>query len=303
MQTGLDPDYFSPLELAYAYHKPFSDEENALLDQHLQAMDFRDPILPGATVSGFVFINATQAQARALDIDLVGHRWAQSFLFILPLPGMPGDDFRKVMETLYAERELTFIEDEVVLRDALQQLPCCVSLEKGDLRGEPLNIVLIGKLDDIATGFGRRGYRNVPMQDRYSYGRRQDSEGVRQAQWVASQPHTVRLWLTPLVYRGKPVWLAQTSNRKGGRFAQTGLAGEAKSLDPDVDEARRDLAQDLVYSQAVEKIGIVSGAGREFTSGSTSPDKTLTYFTDHKRTVLFFERKPVALDKIQFVDW
>ena len=304
MKTGLDPDYFSSLELAYANHKPFSNKENALLDQHLQAMDFRGPILPGATVSGFVFINATQqTQARALDIDLVGNRWAQSFSFMLPLSGMPFDNFRKEMETLYAENELAFIEDEAVLRDALQQLPCCVSMEKGDLQGEPLNIVLIGDFDDIATGFGRRGYRNTPTQGRYAYGRRQDSEGVRQGQWVASQPHTIRLWQTPLVYRGKSVWLAQTSNRKGGRFVQTDLTGEAKSLDPDVDEARRNLVQDLVYSQAVEKIGIVSGAGREFTNASTSPDKTLYYFTDHKRTVLFFERKPVPLDKIQYVDW
>src|SRR5210317_697349 len=48
LSTGLDPDYFSPLESAYAFHGTFSSSTNAKIDDQFRVMAFRNPIVPDA---------------------------------------------------------------------------------------------------------------------------------------------------------------------------------------------------------------------------------------------------------------
>ena len=81
------------------------------------------------------------------------------------------------------------------------------------------------------------------------------------------------------------------------------MAGLGAMLDPDTDEARRDIGQDLAYSQAVSARALVYGAGREYRAPEDDALQPLHYVTDGKRTVLFFSGQPVALDRIQLLDW
>ena len=163
--------------------------------------------------------------------------------------------------------------------------------------------MLIGNLNEIQPGFGRRGYSGAKLQDRYVFGRLPDFTAIKRAQWVDSHSHSVRFWLTPLVYRGQAVWLAQTSNRKGGRFAQGINAGDGAHLEPYIDQARRDLSQDLAFSQAVARYARIGGAGRKFGAATGSPNKALEYITDGERRVLFFQLEPVSLDQIELSNW
>ena len=55
-------------------------------------------------------------------------------------------------------------------------------------------------------------------------------------------------------YQGKPVCVAQTSTRLGGRFADKASAEVTSSMDRHVDEAH-DLAQDLAYSHDSIAVG------------------------------------------------
>jgi len=118
-----------------------------------------------------------------------------------------------------------------------------------------------------------------------------------------AQAHTIRFWHTPIRYQGKPVWIAQTSVRLGGRFAEEGPTGSTLPLDPDVDEARIDLTQDLAYSQALIKIGHVKGAGGPQTIPAETPHRQLQYTTDGLRVVLVFGDRPAGLDTIDFFNW
>ena len=52
MSSGLDPDYFSPLEAAYLNHSIFSKSRNKKIDEHFRVLGFRNPIASGASVSG-----------------------------------------------------------------------------------------------------------------------------------------------------------------------------------------------------------------------------------------------------------
>ena len=49
LPTAIDPNYFAPLEVAFAYHKAFAADANAALDAHLLNLNFpiRSPIQPG----------------------------------------------------------------------------------------------------------------------------------------------------------------------------------------------------------------------------------------------------------------
>ena len=72
MSSGLDPDYFSPLEAAYAFHGTIGSSVNKKIDDHFRVLNFRNPIAPGTSVSGFIFTNRDEG-TKVVDIDLIGY--------------------------------------------------------------------------------------------------------------------------------------------------------------------------------------------------------------------------------------
>ena len=65
---GLDADYFSPLEAAYAYHSGYSKATKEDMDDYFLHMKFKNPIVSNAAVSGFVFTNLDRGM-KVVDID------------------------------------------------------------------------------------------------------------------------------------------------------------------------------------------------------------------------------------------
>ena len=80
MSAGLDPDYFSPLEAAYDFHSIFSGSLNAKINDQFRVMGFRNPIAPGASVSGFFFVNRDEG-IKVVDIDLISYGKIKFFTF------------------------------------------------------------------------------------------------------------------------------------------------------------------------------------------------------------------------------
>ncbi|PQP33331.1 hypothetical protein C6A37_13465, partial [Desulfobacteraceae bacterium SEEP-SAG9] len=81
------------------------------------------------------------------------------------------------------------------------------------------------------------------------FGRPQDISAQKYSRgYTRSQEHFIRIWKTPILYNDKPVWLAQSGTRLGGRFAEKAPAGVTRPLDPYVDLTRNDLTEDLAYS-------------------------------------------------------
>jgi hypothetical protein len=307
LPTALDPEYFAPLEVAYAYHKTHTADANAAIGDHLLTLNFpiRSPILPGSSMSGYVFTNRTKGM-KVIDVDVLGRNFSQNFTFFAPNPdGGEGQHTLSRMETMFSAQELKTVVSEAALRQALEQVPCCVSDEDGTPTGEPLNVVIIGEIDDWISGFVRRGYQYQPLSPRYAFGRPQDISGQKQSRgYTRSQEHFIRIWKTPILYDGKPVWIAQTSTRLGERFTEKVSAEVTIPLDPYVDHARNDLTQDLAYSQALIKIGYVKGSGRSQPTQTNATSKgAVDYITDGLRVVLVFAQRPTSLADIDFFDW
>ena len=308
LPTGMDPEYFAPLEVAYAYHKTLAADANAAIDEHLLTLNFpiRSPILPGSNMSGYVFTNRTNGM-KVVDVDLLGRNFSKNFTFFAPDPDREGEGqfFVARMEAMFSAQELKTVASEAALRQALEHLPCCVSDENGTSTGEPLNVVIIGEIDDWISAFVRRGYQSQPLNPRYAFGRPQDIAGQKQSRgYTRSQEHFIRIWKTPILYDGKPVWIAQTGTRLGGRFAEKATAEVTIPLDPYVDYTRDDLTQDLAYSQALIKFGYVKGSGRsQPTQTDAMPKGAVNYITDGLRVILVFAQRPTSLDDIEFFEW
>jgi hypothetical protein len=306
LPTTIDPEYIPPLEVAFAYHKAFAADGNAALDEFLLNLNFpiRNLIRPGSHASGYIFTNWLKGM-KVIDIDLLGDNFSQNFTFFAPNPDLAqGQAIIDRMETMFSAVELQKLESEAALREALDQLPCCVSNENGESSAEPLNVVIIGAIDNWTTAFLRRGYRYQELNPRYAFGRVQDVSGKKLSRgYIKGQELIIRLWQKPIRYQGKPVWVGQTSTRLGGRFSDTAPAEVTLPLNPHVDEARDALIQDLAYSQALIKMGFIKGAGLAQSTQTEVLSKDSQYTTDGLRVVLVFAERPASLEEIDFFNW
>ncbi len=325
--AGLDSDYFSAREAAYVQHGRFSPSANRQMDEFFDEVQFRSPILPGTTAAGFVFTNLDEG-TKPVAVDLLAprHGRVKSFTFFVPVPGLRTDSSRIDLDRLYAPDDIVHLDTEAALRTALERLPAWTTNRKGTARGDPLNLVLIGKRDDMFPAFLRRGwhpteavylgsswktmksfllgsrYRYSPVSPLYALGRCQDQAGQKARESIHQRNH-LRLWLTPLEYQGRPVWLGQISRDIGVRWTLKTWNLTTHKIDPDVDEARQGLIQDLIYSQSLVRFGFVKGPTP---APAAEPHRNLTgdpYFTDGLRAVLLFERRPVALEEVQVFEW
>jgi len=324
LPSGLDPAYFSSSEAAFAFRSSTSRETSQAVYKHFQDLQFRNPVLPGFTVSGFIIVNRDEG-FKALDVDLISRSKVRSFTYIIPDPSFKGDFTLVDFNSLYDDTQIIEIQEEEALRSEIEKLPCCTANNIGSAQGDPLNLVLVGNGNDIFPAFIRRGwhateviwskaiwrtiksfihgsrYRYSPVSPLYVYGRRQDL-AAQKARGTIHQRNHLRLWLTPLRFRGKTVWLGQISRDIGVKFTLKSKTISTHVIDPDVDEARRYLIEDLAYSQALARFGFVKGVGE---AGKDAPRFNLggdPYFTDGLRAVMFFEPRPRSFDDLDIID-
>jgi len=145
-------------------------------------------------------------------------------------------------------------------------------------------------------------YPYAPISPLYLYGRPQDL-ALQRARDNIHQRNHLRLWLSPMRYRGKPVWVGQISRDIGSRLTIHSPYLTTHKIDPDVDEARTALTEDMAYSQNLAAIGLVRGVGE---ASRDAPRKNLTtdpYYTDGVRAVLIFDAQPRSLAEIDFLPW
>jgi hypothetical protein len=319
--AGLDPDYFAPLEVAYMHHRAFSKGTNERMDQYLHEHALRGDIPAGRVRSGFVFSNLDMG-TKAFNVDLVGedHR-LRAFTFFISVPGMAVSHQDVEWDALYKEGEIVSYDDEEDLRRALENLPCCATNQEGTKKGKPLNLVVIGKGSDLYHKLIRRGwdeteslekgttserrpsstfakaYRYAPVSPLYLYGRHQDA-AFRKTRKTADERNHLRLWLSPIRYKGNPVWVGQISRDIKVRYLPNTFR-----LEPLVDEARTYILQDLWFSQGLEKFGYVKGVGAASMSEPHLELEGAPYFTDGYRVVLWLSSRPVSFSDVEVVHW
>jgi hypothetical protein len=53
LRSGTDPDYYSPLEVAWSLHRPFHGDANARIDDHFDKLALKNPIARGWRAQGY----------------------------------------------------------------------------------------------------------------------------------------------------------------------------------------------------------------------------------------------------------
>jgi hypothetical protein len=323
LPVGLDPNYYSALEAAFVNHfnylTPANEEMNRQFFKRRQVVY----IGPGNIRSGFVFTPVDEG-TKEFTVDLMSEdHQVRTFTFFINVPGLRIDHHEVKFEALYSKDEVVSYPEEG-LRKALESLPCCTTNKNGTEQGDPLNIVVIGDNEDVLHTFIRAGwdetetiystsalktatsflfggrYRYSPVSGLYVYGRRQDAALQKTRKTIHERNH-LRLWLSPMRFEGKPVWVGQISRDIGVRFTTKTIV--THKIDQDVDEARDFLIQDLLYSQGLVKAAYVKGVGA---APISEPRNNLTgdpYFTDGLRAVLWVSSDPIDFEVFEIIEW
>ena len=311
-----------PLKLITAYRA------NRRMDEFFSEHAFHlRPIPPGGVSEGFVF-TTIDAGTKVVPIslhavnDLLGVSDANGnsddidseFVFSIPVPGIAVDFLRRDFGDLTGAEPLTEC-DLASLMKRLEAMPAATSNAKESRSGDPLNLVVIGDFETMLSAFVARWdesevitpatcwktvrsfllsshYRYSPVSALYLFRRSQDIALQRSRRSINERLH-LRLWLTSLLFEGQRVWLGQVSRDIGVRFTYKTWNLTTHRVDPDVDEARDYVIEDLTQAGRVEATSYVDGVGG---CANTSPRRNLTgdpYFTDGKRAVILLSKPSV----------
>ena len=284
------------------------------------------PIQPAATAAGFVFttvdLGTKVVHVRLMPLEplrvslgrLLTHAPAAGpddapvdLVFTVPVPGIAADyldrDF-SALRPAHAVEDCT--QEDLVLR--LEAMPAATTNAAGTRAGDPANLVVIGDFETLLGAFAARwdesetislgtcwktvkafllgsNYRYSPVSPLHLFGREQDIALQRTRGSINERLH-LRLWLTPLAFEGMPVWVGQVSRDIGVRFTTQAWNLTTHRIDPDVDESRDYVIEDLAAAGRVRAAGYVGGVGE---CPPTAPRHNLTgdpYFTDGRRAVI-----------------
>jgi len=254
----------------------------------------------------------SNAASSAQDVDLT---------FSLSVPNISLDYEH---QQLAARAKTSAFDDGNVshLIERLKSVSAVTSNQSERGSGDPVNLVIIGSFETLLLScMGRwdeteaitlatcwktakafllgSEYRYSPVSPLYLFGRSQDI-ALQQIRHSINVRMHLRLWLAPFRLNGQPVWVGQVSRDIGVRMTSKTWNLTTHRIDPDIDESRDYVLDDLLDAERVEAAGHV-----EATSAAAveAPRHNLTgdpYFTDGKRVVILLTDSP---GRPRFVDW
>jgi len=265
------------------------------------------PIPPNGAKSGFVFTTLKEGM-REVRLELWTADDVLKFGFSLEVPGLLVESSRQDASDRVRLTEV----DETRLRKEIEQQPRATTNKRGNKEGDPLNLVVVGSLALIRASFGARWdlaesvtpstslkmaraflldseYLYAPVSPLFVAGRQQEFALQRARATINERLH-LRLWRTSLSFGGEQVWIGQISRDIGVRVTPKTWNLTTHKIDPDVDEARDYVLDDLIASGCASQAGYVAGAEA---ATPAAPRHNLTgdpYFTDGLRAVLILSR-------------
>lgn len=324
MPIGIDPAYYTPIEAANINLNLSGDNTpNPIVNKRFLESGINTIIAPGARLTGFIFTQLEEG-TKAFNVDVSDSERFDTFTFFIPVPGLNVDHYTVDWANIYPEQEVYDFDTPEPLLEAIDGFACCVTDKAGKNNGDPLNLVIIGHPRDVYYSFiraqwdetesvdrrsawktmksfiGGGEYRYSPVSSLYVFGRPQDVAFQMARDNIHERNH-LRLWLAPARFQGLPVWIGQISRDIGVRFTKKTIT--THKIDPDVDETRESLLENLVYHQALLKFGYAKGFDAvpiEEPRGNLTGDP---WFSDGYRLVLWLSSQPVALDELQMLEW
>ncbi len=319
---SIDPNYFSPIEVAYMNRKGFNKRAYADMEEWFHRNGMERHIEPQETRSGLIYTNFTPG-TKGFNLDIFKGTSAAHFTFFVRMPGFTAVHQRIDFENLYRDSEIRKL-DEAGLESVLEnELPCCSeNILTGEPEGLPLNLVLVGSPLAVRSSLLRGAWIEAnaesPVVQRALrlkvFGRSPDAIFYKSREdEVERQILAVALWLAPWEVNSEPVWtgiayygvgekdLLQQLLVKDQIDLNFWLKFARESVAADIDQAPRFVLQSFWYNQSLRQFGLVSGVG---VSTEDKPQVTYiggAYFTQGKRYVLYLSERPIALNKARII--
>lgn len=308
--TGMDREYFSPLEVAYMHRKGYSKQARAEIERRFDRLGMARFIAPGTTESGFVFTHADTGTKSILvdvyDPDGDDH----SFAFFLDVPGFVPDHAQIDFLSLYPEDMIQRV-DLTGFRQLLADLPCCSANHEGQFNGVPVAVAMVGNGRDVLRALLRAGWYETawtrereavdPAQGHYLFERLPDAV-FRIQRRGGTDRNELHVWLAPWVVDGEPVWLAQITHFIGRQYELKNLLFGAL-FDPDMDDGRNYLLQNFWYTQGLRQYAWLDSGEAVSFEAPRQDFSGATYFTDGYRMVIWLSGKPVSLLESRHLQW
>jgi len=160
------------------------------------------------------------------------------------------------------------------------------------------NIMLIGTADQIQAAFQTagwfaaaalsrsskmetaraliedRGYSEAPMSILYLEGRSPDLALQKQNDTFAMRHH-IRIWQTPMIFNGLPVWVAAATHDIKITFSPASRSF-THGIDPDIDLERAKVVNDLLFTGTVRGLSLVERSGIPKDASNATGDRLLT---------------------------
>ena len=309
--VSVDRAYFSPLEVAYMHKKYFSKQGWMDMEQYLLETAMQRQIAAGETQSGFVFTHASDG-TKNFNVD-VFHETSKEdgyaeFTFFIEVPGFVPDHAEVDFKSLYAPDDVQDLDTDG-LRSALKEQPCCTTNRAGNGRGQPANVVLVAKGRDILQSLLRAGWSETSYDkddkylnnSNYLFGRPPDAV-FRKSRGKSTERNELSLWLSPLRNDGKAVWIAQIKHAIGQRY-QINEIFFGSAQDPDIDDGRNFLLQNLWYSQSLQAMALLQ-TGKAVPKEEPMVDfNNNPYFSDGMSIVMWLSGDPVGLEEARNLEW
>jgi hypothetical protein len=144
---SVDRDYFTPLEVSHLNHFTHAKDLNQEMDRHFYDQSMGYTIGSNKVRSGFVFTHLDEGTKAFNVVVITENHQIRPFTFFIAVPGLKVDHSQVDWDNLYQKDEIV-TQDEAGLRKALESLPCCVTGKDGKEYGDPLNLVIIGDIDE-----------------------------------------------------------------------------------------------------------------------------------------------------------
>jgi hypothetical protein len=355
---SVDPDYYTPDEAAYMSKiipgkrliskivpSPFSylgflfapvdyffvkPANERMMDEFKKRAIGQAWITPGEVREGFVFVTLDLGVKEAV-VNLYandfrnGKGTVKAFEFFVNIPGIRPDYRTKDFESYYKPDQIVDIKNDTELKKKIEELPCCTANKKGVHGGDPMNLTIIGTLDEILAAFTaanwdeteiiywtstwktiksfsfNKRYMYSPMSPLYFYGRSHDIALQKARSTIHERMH-LRLWMSPMRYKGKPVWVGAVSRDIGVKFTSTSWNLITHKIDPEIDESVIYVMADLFAKQRVKEWGTVGGIPPSTPEKPTLNFSKAPYFTKGKRLVAVISESRIRTFPDRF-DW
>lgn len=264
---------------------------NRRMDDHFDSLGIVPALPPKGETSGFAFTNV-RLGTREVRVRVLTDGRVEDFYFYVSAPGFRPDYDAVNWESLRESTEPVELETEAALSEALKELPRCTTTREGWGSGDPLNLVIISSADGLLS-FTRAGwdetelltwasawrtfraffggeYRHSPMSALYFNGRPQDM-GLQKARDTIHERNHLRLWATRWRYRGDIVWIGTITRDIGVYFTTRAWNLTTHAIDPDVDEARNYLIEDLFWTDGRRALIRLGPSGVEIPIAEIEP--------------------------------